>query len=700
MDNPQLGSQGSLGLINRGKQGRMWRWLSLAGSPFVGLLLWVNLAEAATLIVNSAADVVADDGECTLREAIFAANGNIPAGSTPGECAAGELGGDIILFSSEMIGQVVTVFEALPELSEELIIRVAGSTEIDRVTVQREITNPSEFPIFRVAENITATFENLTLRGGRATGYASGGGIGGGSTIVVSNSTFIDNIAGLRGGAVAGRYVSVSGSIFLDNKAAYGGGVGATFSATVTNSSFRGNSALNRGGGVYAQEQTATVTDSTLTNNSASSGGGISAGGVNVARSTLTGNTASNSGGGVYGRVGAAIVESLVTFNVASFSGGGGSADFIRIQDSTLSGNFAGNRGGAAYGLRSVRVINSTLSGNSTNESGGGVSALQSLEVNNSTIVFNRAKQGGGVNFLSVDSFSLDNSIVAGNTNSSGNTPDEIRGTATGSHNLIGDTETSGGLINGSNGNLVGIASEDLGLGPLANNGGFQTGVQAARQTILTHAPQPGSSVINAGDNSLIPAEIEFDQRGVGFPRILNGTVDMGALESELTPPPPTPSPSPPLPMGKPPRPPRPPRPFRDGSLVQGLDWSISLLTSEGERSGVESITLRAQDLKGIAFNFFNGEEATSTDVKICLLLPAPLERLGLSPSDTLLRGALYVEINQQEVEDFALEVVAADTSLPEVCQGSNGNGALVLGLPQGIPALAEGSILLITNPW
>ncbi|MEN9221722.1 MAG: choice-of-anchor Q domain-containing protein, partial [Thermostichus sp. BF3_bins_97] len=177
--------------------------------------------------------------------------------------------------------------------------------------------------------------------------------------------------------------------------------------------------------------------------------------------------------------------------------------------------------------------------------SGGGVSAQQFLEVNNSTIVFNRAEQGGGVNFLSAYQFPLNNSIVAGNTKSSGSTPNDIRGTAIGAHNLIGDADSSGGLINGSNGNLVGIASEALGLGPLADNGGFQTGAQEERQTIVTHAPQPGSPVINAGDNSLIPAEIEFDQRGVGFPRILNGTVDIGALESDLTAPPPTPSPSP-----------------------------------------------------------------------------------------------------------------------------------------------------------
>jgi CSLREA domain-containing protein len=45
---------------------------------------------AATITVNSTGDLAADDGTCTLREAIVAANTNVASGATPGECAAGE----------------------------------------------------------------------------------------------------------------------------------------------------------------------------------------------------------------------------------------------------------------------------------------------------------------------------------------------------------------------------------------------------------------------------------------------------------------------------------------------------------------------------------------------------------------------------------------------------------------------------------
>ena len=55
-------------------------------------------ATAATITVNSTLDTIADDGACTLREAIIAANMNTSSGNMSNECAAGDSGVDTIAF--------------------------------------------------------------------------------------------------------------------------------------------------------------------------------------------------------------------------------------------------------------------------------------------------------------------------------------------------------------------------------------------------------------------------------------------------------------------------------------------------------------------------------------------------------------------------------------------------------------------------
>ena len=125
----------------------------------------------------------------------------------------------------------------------------------------------------------------------------------------------------------------------------------------------------------------------------------------------------------------------------------------------------------------------------------------------------------------------LDNTIVELNTNGTSSTAptDDVAGTVSSASafNLIG-TGGSGALVNGTDGNQVGVANP--GLGTLADNGG-------PTQTIALLA---GSPAINAGSNALAvdPSTglpLATDQRGPGFPRIVGGTVDIGAYEVQGT---------------------------------------------------------------------------------------------------------------------------------------------------------------------
>lgn len=72
------------------------------------------------IIVTSAADVVANNGACTLREAIINANNNNQSGST--DCAAGN-GRDTIIFNIPGAGpHTITPTSPLPEITDPVII--------------------------------------------------------------------------------------------------------------------------------------------------------------------------------------------------------------------------------------------------------------------------------------------------------------------------------------------------------------------------------------------------------------------------------------------------------------------------------------------------------------------------------------------------------------------------------------------------
>ena len=75
------------------------------------LLAGAATAGAATITVNDAGDTAADDGFCTLREAINAASNDAASGVTAGECAAGQAAPtrDVIVFSIGVAGSVQTI---------------------------------------------------------------------------------------------------------------------------------------------------------------------------------------------------------------------------------------------------------------------------------------------------------------------------------------------------------------------------------------------------------------------------------------------------------------------------------------------------------------------------------------------------------------------------------------------------------------
>jgi hypothetical protein len=222
------------------------------------------------------------------------------------------------------------------------------------------------------------------------------------------------------------------------------------------------------------------------------------------------------------------------TASAASPSGGGLlNRGTLTLTDSTVRGNLAlSGSGGGLANLRTATVNSSTFSGNKANVSGSGLSNSGRLTLTDSTVSGNTIADAYGYGAIgNQGTLAVTSSTIWGNTGVYGvwNDPGTIgsqfgarntivqavSGTvASGGHNLVGSTSGGGGFQS------TDLLNVDPKLGPLQDNGG----------PTMTMAVQPGSSAQDAGDNSSAPF---FDQRG--FPRIVNGKIDVGAYELQAT---------------------------------------------------------------------------------------------------------------------------------------------------------------------
>ena len=285
---------------------------------------------------------------------------------------------------------------------------------------------------------------------------------------------------------------------------------------------------------------TASISGLTIRNGLAGGGGGIrNLGNLTVSFCEIKSNT-----GGVYAQF--------------LYGGGGGilNEGTLNLFNSTVSGNFAvpnTQSNGVGGGILNTsggtaNIVNSTVSGNKVsitdNGGGGGIwnegingTASATMNLINSTVAFNIIEatdsfpdcRGGGIN-NNGGTVTARNTIIASNgfNCSRAFAADYYGRLASQGYNLIGTITPFYTEIQGdTTGNITNVNAL---LAPLANNGG----------TTLTHALQSNSPAINAGNNALATDQnnqpLTTDQRGIGFPRINNGTVDMGAYETLLLP--------------------------------------------------------------------------------------------------------------------------------------------------------------------
>ena len=297
------------------------------------------------------------------------------------------------------------------------------------------------------------------------------------------------------------------------------------------------NNTFHSGGAGINDAGTLIITGSTLSGNSGRFGGAIWVQGTMVADDcTFVANRVSTGGGAVYnsrtdlGQGRMSLLDCNFTGNSAGTTGGAIAASATgSISGCTFRGNVSNalGGGGICVSVGVLTITNSTLVDNTATDQGGGilVHVEGTLKAENDTIADNIAVTGGGVAIEPGLTVTIGNTIVADNTGTSSD-PDVFGTFASQGHNLIGKTDGSTGWVSSD---LTGTVAQPLDpmLAPLASNGG-------PTETI---ALLPGSPAIDGGSIALAinPASgrpLATDQRGVGYLRVVSGTVDIGALET------------------------------------------------------------------------------------------------------------------------------------------------------------------------
>jgi CSLREA domain-containing protein len=327
--------------------------LSVLAAAAVSLSL-ASQARAIEITVTSLDDADALDGQCTLREAIRAANSDQPTN----ECQGG-VGNDNIRFA--VSGRIV-LSSSLPSIDG-----VRGTISIDASGIILDSGNISR--AIDMKPGSTLDLSGITIRNGNA-GDSAGGGIrNNGGTLRLSNAV-------------------ITGSTALRD----GGGMALINSTTVLNNVLVESSTAGEGGGIFID------------------GGNVQLNGVSVINNRMT-----RRGGGIYVTGAPTIAFSNVhatrnqVVNPEVNSSGGGifisTTNALNIENIVVVENAARNGGGIHVAAGTVSLTNVTIARNAAELRGGGIwSDGPTMTVKNSTVSDNRAKNGAAFLINDVDS--------------------------------------------------------------------------------------------------------------------------------------------------------------------------------------------------------------------------------------------------------------------------------------------------------
>ncbi len=510
----------------------LFRWLPL----FLILALLGPTSEVdatGPITVTTTVDEVADNGVCSLREAVLSANSDTAVGG----CVSGH-GPDTIVFDNPY-----------PDWPAEFKLTLAGADEDSARTGDLDVAGEL---------TITGRGQFVTYLDGNSTDRILD--ILPGAHLVISDVYLTSGQAGVGQGA--GALVRPSAALIVRSSYVVGNvgqGIVARGDLQVHDCTI----AMNRGDGILVDQGVATVTSVSFLQNDGYAlrnvkGGSLTVmdseiaynygGIINVdSRATLTNDTIreNNHAAGVtnLGTLPSVLQMSRCTVedhDLVEPQNGGGVVNIgvfaeADIASTTFRNNRVGGTGGAIYNTGSMALHESLLA-NNTAESGGGIdNAGGDLTVTNVTFSANKANAGGAALYNRADA-TIKYATIAGGASVDFSTTAALfndRGRMILGGSVIGANAGAAGCANReasvlSSGYNVeqddtcdlrgqgDVTNADPLLAPLAENGG----------AMQTHALLPGGPAI---DRVPVAECVAIDQRG--YHRPAGSGCDSGAYE-------------------------------------------------------------------------------------------------------------------------------------------------------------------------
>ena len=532
-------------------------------------------ASAATITVDEPADELNSDGDCSLREAIEAANANAAVDG----CEAGEAGPieDVVVLAPGAVYPLAIPPDGTPDDNGD------GDLDVDTGGGPLQILgDPADRPTIDAAGIDRAIhylnqLPPLTI----------------GGVVIEDGHTTANEPAGRGGGILAaGSALTVVDSIVAGNAAelAPGGGIGGSGDNTITieASEIADNEAGESGGGVFA-EGTLDVTGAVVSSNEAgvepgafaAAGGGISNTGaeLQINESTITANSVAGSSGRGGGVAATGLQEgsktvagSRITANEASAWGGGvyvsplELTDALTVSDSLIAGNEVGSFGAGLYlGRGTLDLERSRVSGNTAlsvagEVRGGGVlltfqgslNAFESAITNNTAITAVASQASGGGIHSENGSVSLARTTVAENVISNTGGPNLLGagifagpngGSFSALNTTIADNATAGpvaaqGLGGGVHiGDVIASLQQTTIAGSFARQGGHALSEQGLGVFVLSRSviegTTPSEECASDGGNAFVSLG---ENVSAGASCGLTGSADMQGVDPMLAP--------------------------------------------------------------------------------------------------------------------------------------------------------------------